>query len=184
MARTSGQCGGSRTPGNNRTEFIRSSGESAIEISDDWDFGILYERTRAYTETNQADKAIGTAKELIEQRSEFVPGYNYLALAYMANDQYEDAIATLQSALKDHPKSILLRSNLVRFLCLRGNFSDAAPHKEHLIADTSTDLNDLTRKAEALAYLDDMANLVNLLESIPPDPQKDNRPLVQDFFII
>lgn len=157
-------------------------GNLQLNYPEDWDFGILYERTRAYTETSQADKAIGKAQELIAQRPGFVPGHNCLALAYMANDQYEDAIATLQSALTDHPKSVLLRSNLVRFLCLRGNFSEADTHKAPLITDTSTDLNDLTRKAEALAYVDDMANLVNLLDTIPPDPQNDDRPLVTGLF--
>ncbi|MEO0869191.1 MAG: tetratricopeptide repeat protein, partial [Cyanobacteria bacterium J06642_11] len=153
-----------------------------LTYPDDWDFGLLYERTRAYTETSQPDKAIAAAQLLIEQRPGFIPGYNCLALAYMAGDQYEPAVSTLQSALDQHPDSLLLRSNLVRFLCLRGQFSAAETHKDKLLTNTSTDLNDLTRKAEALAYLDDMANLVNLLEMVPPDPEKDHRPVVTGLF--
>ncbi|MEM6251426.1 MAG: tetratricopeptide repeat protein [Cyanobacteria bacterium P01_D01_bin.156] len=153
-----------------------------LQYPDDWDFGILYERTRAYTETSQAAKAIDSAQLLIEQRPEFVPGYNCLALAYMADDQYENAIATLESSLQNYPDSLVLRANLVRFLCLRGNFSDAEIHRERLLANGSTDANDLTRKAEALAYLDDMTSLVNLLDTVPPDPQKDNRSLVSGLF--
>ncbi|MBT9312363.1 tetratricopeptide repeat protein [Leptothoe kymatousa] len=153
-----------------------------LTYPDDWEFGLLYERTRAYTETSQAHKAITTAQTLIEQRPDFVAGHNSLALAYMADDQYDQAVATLQRCLENHPESLLLRANLIRFLCLRGNFSAAETHKPVLLSDTSTTLNDLTRKAEALAYLDDMANLANLLDTVPPDPNKDNRPLVTGLF--
>ncbi|MEL6936574.1 MAG: tetratricopeptide repeat protein, partial [Cyanobacteria bacterium J06607_17] len=153
-----------------------------LSYPEDWDLGILYERTRAYTEIGQAHKAIKAAQTLTEQRADFIPGYNSLALAYMANDQYEDAIATLKTTLESNPDSILLRANLVRFLCLRGRFDEAALHKPHLLANTSTEPNDLTRKAEALAYLDDVTAIIDLLATVPPDPEKENRPVVTGLF--
>ncbi|MEL6230138.1 MAG: tetratricopeptide repeat protein [Cyanobacteria bacterium J06627_3] len=153
-----------------------------LSYPEDWELGILYERTRAYTEIGQAHKAIKAAQTLTEQRADFIPGYNSLALAYMANDQYEDAIATLKTTLESNPDSILLRANLVRFLCLRGRFDEAALHKPHLLANTSTEPNDLTRKAEALAYLDDVTAIIDLLATVPPDPEKENRPVVTGLF--
>ncbi|MEA5467133.1 tetratricopeptide repeat protein [Leptothoe sp. PORK10 BA2] len=157
-------------------------GSMGLKYPEDWEVGILYERTRAFTETGQAQKAIETAQVLIAQRPNFVPGYNSLAVAYMGHDQYEDAVSTLQTTLEKHPDSVLLRANLVRFLCLRGNFAEADTHKTQLLANTSTDLDDLTHKAEALAYLDDMVAIVDLLAIVPPDPEKDNRPLVSGLF--
>ncbi|NEZ63334.1 hypothetical protein D0962_11145 [Leptolyngbyaceae cyanobacterium CCMR0082] len=163
----------------NLSEVLDSMG---LKNPDDWEVGLLYEQARAYTETGQAAKAITSATSLIEKRTDFLAGYNILALAYLANDQYKDAIATLQSQLKQHPDSILLRANLIRFLSLRGNFTEAETHKSQLLANSSTDLDDLTRKAEALAYLDDMAAIVDLLATVPPDLEKDNRPLVSGLF--
>ncbi|MBT9316564.1 tetratricopeptide repeat protein [Leptothoe spongobia] len=157
-------------------------GSMGLRHPDDWEVGILYEQTRAYTETSRSAKAIETAQLLIELRPDFVAGYNSLALAYMANDQYGDAVSLLQTTLKKHSDSVLLRANLIRFLCLRGNFAEAEAHKSQLIANSSTDLDDLTRKAEALAYLDDMGAIVDLLTTVPPDPTKDDRPLVSGLF--
>lgn len=153
-----------------------------LSYPEDWELGILYERTRAYTEISQAHKAIKTAQTLIEQRADFIPGYNSLALAYMANDQYEDAITTLQTTLESYPDSILLRANLVRFLCLRGRFDEAETHKTHLLANSSTEPNNLTRKAEALSYLDDTTAITDLLATVPPVPEKENRPVVTGLF--
>ena len=153
-----------------------------LSYPEDWELGILYERTRAYTEIGQAHKAIKTAQTLLEQRADFIPGHNSLALAYMANDQYEDAISTLQTTLESNLDSSLLRANLVRFLCLRGRFDEAETHKIHLLANTSTEPNDLTRKAEALAYLDDTTAITDLLATVPPDPEKENRPVVTGLF--
>ena len=153
-----------------------------LSYPEDWELGILYERTRAYTEIGQAHKAIKTAQTLIEQRADFIPGHNSLALAYMANDQYEDAISTLQTTLESNLDSSLLRANLVRFLCLRGRFDEAETHKIHLLANTSTEPNDLTRKAEALAYLDDTTAITDLLATVSPDPEKENRPVVTGLF--
>lgn len=163
----------------NLSEVLDNMG---LNYPDDWEIGILYEQARAYTETDQPQKAITAAQALLQQRPDFVPGHNSLAMAYMANDQYEDAIATLQTTLLTHPDSILLRANLVRFLCLRGNFADAETHKPQLLANPSTDLDDLTRKAEALAYLDDMTAIVDLLASVPPDPDNDSQPLASGLF--
>ncbi|MEO0735592.1 MAG: tetratricopeptide repeat protein [Cyanobacteria bacterium J06649_12] len=153
-----------------------------LSYPEDWELGILYERTRACTEIGQAHRAIKIAQTLIEQRADFIPGHNSLALAYMANDQYEDAIATLQTTLESNLDSSLLRANLVRFLCLRGRFDEAETHKIHLLANTSTEPNDLTRKAEALAYLDDTTAITDLLATVPPDPEKENRPVVTGLF--
>lgn len=163
----------------NLSEVLDNMG---LDYPDDWETGLLYEQARAYTETGQAQKAITTAQALLQQRPDFIPGHNSLAMAYMANDQYEDAIATLQTTLVTHPDSILLRANLVRFLCLRGNFPKAKTHKPQLLANSSTDLDDLTRQAEALAYLDDMEAIVDLLASVPPDPDYNNQPVVSGLF--
>lgn len=163
----------------NLSEVLDSLG---LQYPDDWDVGILYEQSKSYTEISQAPKAIAAAQELIQQRSDFIPGYNSLALAYMANDQYDEAVSTLQTTLGNHPDSILLRANLVRFLCLRGQFAQAETHKPALLKNSSIHLDDLTRKAEALAYLDDTQAIVNLLNTVPPDPEKENRPLVSGLF--
>ena len=163
----------------NLSEVLASVG---LKYPDDWEVAILYEKARALTATSQAQKAIETAHRLIQQRPNFIPGHNSLALAYMAHDQYGDAVTTLQTTLEEHPNSILLRTNLIRFLCLRGNFVEANTHKSELLANTSTDLDDLTRKAEALAYLDDIAAILDLLAIVPPDPDKEDRPLVSGLF--
>ncbi|MEM8611301.1 MAG: tetratricopeptide repeat protein [Cyanobacteria bacterium P01_H01_bin.105] len=163
----------------NLSEILESMG---LMYPDDWDIGLLVEQARAYTEIGQPIKAIAAAKSLLQQRENFVAGYNSLALAYLANDQYEDAIATLQTSLEQHPDSILLRANLVRLLCLRGRFTEAETHKPQLLHNASTDLNDLTRKAEALAYLDDNPAIVALLDTVPPDPDKGDRPVVSGLF--
>ncbi|MEO0349585.1 MAG: tetratricopeptide repeat protein [Cyanobacteria bacterium P01_A01_bin.15] len=157
-------------------------GNMGFQYPEDWDLGVLYERTQAYTETGSSHRAVETAQSLIQRRPEFVPGYNSLALAYLADDRYDDAIATAQATLEQHPDSVLVRSNLVRFFCLRGNFAAAETHKPRLLTNPSTDLNDLTRKAEALAYLDDMAAIVELLGAVAPDPDQDNRPVVTGLF--
>lgn len=161
------------------SEVIEDMG---LDYPEDWDIALLEERSRAYTETGQSAKAIETAKSLLQQRPGLIPGHNCLALAYMADDQYDDAIATLHTAIDSHPESILLRSTLIRFLCIRGNFSAAENHKAVLIDDSSTKLDELTHKAESLAYLDDMAAIVELLATVPPNPEKENRPVVSGLF--
>lgn len=153
-----------------------------LNYPDDWDIGVLHEQTRAYTATGQPQKAIATAESLIQQRPDFVSAHSSLAWAYMANEQYETAIATLKTALEQHPGSILLRTNLIRFLCLRGNFAEAKTHKSPLLANSSNDPDDLTRKAEALAYLDDMTSVLSLLETVPTAVEKDNQPEVSGLF--
>lgn len=61
-------------------------------------------------------------------------------------------------------------------------FDTAATHRADLLSNVSADLDDLTRKAEAFAYLDDMDAIVDLLATVPPDPDKDNRPVVSGLF--
>ncbi|MGD1853542.1 MAG: tetratricopeptide repeat protein [Leptolyngbyaceae cyanobacterium] len=163
----------------NLSQVLESMG---LRYPGDWDVGILYEQTRAYTETRQPQKAIETAQLLIEQRQDFIPGYDCLAAAYIADDRYADAIASLQSTLQQYPDSVLLRSSLIRLLCWRGNFSEAETHKKLLLTSSSTDLDHLTRKAEALAYLDDMAAIVQMLDAVPPDPDMDDRPVATGLF--
>ena len=163
----------------NLPEVLENMG---FQHPEDWDLGLLHERTRAYTETGQSHRAIETAQSLIQQRPEFIPGHNSLALAYLADDRYDDAIATAQAVLEQHPDNILVSSNLVRFFCLRGNFAAAETHKPQLLANPSTGRDDLTRKAEALAYLDDMAAIVELIGTVAPDPEQDNRPVVTGLF--
>ncbi len=68
-----------------------------LHYPDDWDVGILFEQALAYRETGQAAKAITAAKSIIQQRADFVAGYNSVALAYLTNDQYEDAISTSET---------------------------------------------------------------------------------------
>ncbi|MBX2862814.1 MAG: tetratricopeptide repeat protein [Leptolyngbyaceae cyanobacterium MAG.088] len=163
----------------NLSDVLASMG---LTYPDDWDVGILHEQTRAYTETGQSEKAIKSAQALLQKQASFVAGYNSLALAYLANDQYEDAISTLKTTLEQHSNNIVLRANLVRCLCLRGNFTEAETHKVQLLANQSTDIDDLTRQAEALSYLDDNAAIVELLATVPPDPDKGNRPVVSGLF--
>ncbi|ESA36255.1 tetratricopeptide tpr-2 repeat protein [Leptolyngbya sp. Heron Island J] len=156
--------------------------ELGLSYPDDWDLGILHEQTRAYTTTGQAQKAIDTAQSLIQQRPDFVHAYNSLAWAYVANNQYETAIATFQTALEQHPESISLRADLIQCFCFRGNFAAAEPHKAPLLANSSLDPDEMTRQAKALAYLDDMAGILNLLASVPPVPEKNNQPVVSGLF--
>ena len=164
----------------NLGEVLESLG---FTYPEDMELAQLDERLRAYLETHCYEAAIATAQQLVEQYPDVVSSYNGLAMAYAANNRYEDAIATIVSSLDKHPENVALRTNLIRFLCFRGRFDEAQQHRDALIEAPGVEPDDLTRKAEALAYLGDNEAIISLIDQVPPDPRdKENRPLATGMF--
>ncbi|TVP64514.1 MAG: hypothetical protein EA342_16265 [Leptolyngbya sp. LCM1.Bin17] len=136
---------------------------------DDLEVAILHERGQAYLSQGDYAAAREVALEVIQRHPKFVSAHNNLALANWAEGRVEDAIATSQSVLSDHPDNVHALSNLIRFLVISGDGEAAQVYGERLKNTQAEAWDSWTKRVEGLSYLADDPGIVEVLDRAEAD---------------
>ncbi|MBW4652126.1 MAG: tetratricopeptide repeat protein [Kaiparowitsia implicata GSE-PSE-MK54-09C] len=141
---------------------------------DNLDVATLHERGQAYVEEGDYTAAREAELEVIQRYPEFVSAHNHLALVNWAEGRVEDAIATSQSVLSDHPDNVHALSNLIRFLVISGDSDAAQVYGERLKTTQAEAWDNWTKRVEGLSYLADDASIVEVLNQAEADGVEDS----------
>ncbi|NJK63892.1 MAG: tetratricopeptide repeat protein [Synechococcaceae cyanobacterium SM2_3_1] len=126
--------------------------------------GAFHEQGQVYLDLGEYDLAGQAAAKVLQQAPSFLPARNNLSLVNWLQGNLEDAITLAQEVLQQDPNNIHALANLIHFHCLRGEIELAQSYVPQLKASPVQIWDHWTKKAEALSYLGNHADILELYQ--------------------
>jgi tetratricopeptide (TPR) repeat protein len=142
---------------NEHLSLPQLTGADAMECA------ILHEEVQALLARGLYSQARQKAETLLVRRPDFTSAVNNMGNAYLGEGNLEQAVVCALRSLAIDAENIHGLSDLTRYLCLSGRWSEARDWAEKLKATEAKGSDAWAKKAEALSYLGDDDGLVALL---------------------
>jgi len=135
-----------------------------LSIENGLEFAAKHEELQILMETGEFKRCKQLAKQLMEDRPEFVPPLNNLSQVYWLDGDLPAAIETAHKVLEIEPDNIHALSNLTRFLFMLGERDKSLAYAERLKESKADAADFWVKKAEALGFIGDDKGVLQLLD--------------------
>lgn len=142
----------------------------------------LYDMERAQIALHEQDfpASIAASRRSITLLGDWPPPHNNLSLALFWNGQPQQAIATAQRVLSQHPDNVHALSNSIRFLAWSGREEEARALWPRLEGGASERTGERRKIVEAAAILDQDESVYQLLHAVDESSELD---LQEQYFL-
>ncbi len=125
---------------------------------------VLHERGQDYLERREYDLARQADAEILQRAPSFLSARNNLSLVNWLQGNLEEAILHAQEVLQQDPENIHALANLIHFHCVQGEIELAQSYVPQLKASPVNVWDQWTKKVEALSYLGNHADILEVYQ--------------------
>jgi tetratricopeptide (TPR) repeat protein len=131
---------------------------------------VLHEWAQFYLEWNEFDRVETLERQVLAITPQFKSAYNNLSLAAFMSGNLPQAIDWGEQILADQPDNVHALANLVRYCLVSGKGELAQIYGRRLKASRAESWDPVTKKIEALSYLNDTKGILAIWDEAEADP--------------
>jgi len=135
-----------------------------LSIENGFEFAAKHEELQILMEIGELKRCKQLAKQLIDQKPDFVPPFNNLSQVYWLDGDLSAALEMAHKVLSIEPDNVHALSNLTRYHFMLGNENEALAFAKKLKESQANAADVWVKKAEALSFIGDDAGVLALLE--------------------
>jgi tetratricopeptide (TPR) repeat protein len=130
---------------------------------------VLHEWAQFYLEWNEFDRVEALERQVLAITPQFKSAHNNLSLAAFMSGNLPQAIDWCEQILADQPDNIHALANLVRYCLVSGKGELAQIYGRRLKASQAESWDPVTKKIEALSYLNDTKGILAIWDEAEAD---------------
>jgi tetratricopeptide (TPR) repeat protein len=131
---------------------------------------VLHEWAQFYLEWGEYDRVETLERQVLAIAPQFSSAYNNLSLAAFLDGNLPQAIDWAEQILADQPDNVHALANLVRYCLVSGKGELAQIYGRRLKASKAKSWDPVTKKIEALSYLNDTKGILAIWDEAEADP--------------
>jgi tetratricopeptide (TPR) repeat protein len=135
-----------------------------LSIETGLEFAAKHEELQIMMEAGELKRCKQLAKQLINQKPDFIPPLNNLSQVYWLDGDLPAAIETAHKVLSIEPDNVHALSNLTRYLFMLGNIDESLGFAERLKESEANAADFWVKKTEALSFIGDNEGVLALLD--------------------
>ena len=135
-----------------------------LSIETGLEFAAKHEELQILMEAGELKRCKQLAKQLINQKPDFIPPLNNLSQVYWLDGDLPAAIETAHKILSIEPDNVHALSNLTRYLFMLGNIDESLGFAERLKESEANAADFWVKKTEALSFIGDNEGVLALLD--------------------
>jgi tetratricopeptide (TPR) repeat protein len=140
----------------------------ALKLPEDasFEFACKHEELQVCLASGQYQRGKSLVEELQERKPDFAPAYNNLSQIYWLEGDLPKAIQVCNEVLGFEPDNVHALGNIVRYLYLSGQKSEAPQYVERLKKSTAEASDRWKKISETLSFIGDDEGMLSLREQV------------------